>query len=144
MGPWSLSKVDARRGGETERERETWVRLKTLVAGKRDQKVFIRPPFHNLFLCTSDGDTLWRLAASTKRILFLFAAVPATNPTNEPGQIMFVPSSLCLSLSLSLSLLSFFTDQWFLWFVFQLRIREKLSWWRIERINNKRKNGGRW
>lgn len=74
---------------EKENEQETWVRLKTLVAGKRDQKVFIQPPFHNLFLCTSDGYTLWRLAASTKRILFLFAAASATNPTNEPGQIMF-------------------------------------------------------
>lgn len=49
-----------RGGGDGGREarKETWVRLKTLVAGKRDQKVFIRPPFHNLFLCTSDGDTL--------------------------------------------------------------------------------------
>ena len=149
-----------RGGGEIEkerkRERETWVRLKALVAGKRDQKVFIRPPFHNLFLCTSDGDTLWRLAASTKRILFLFAAVPATNPTNEPGQIMFVSLSLSLSLFLSfygpvVPVVPFLITN------SEEIIVESGRGSRIEKINNKRKlvswmllnrvkrgNGGNW
>ena len=146
MGPWSLSKVDARGGGETERERERERRGCGLRLSLRERgiKKFLSGRRFITYSCVRATGTLcegWQLAQRGSSF-YSPRSRPQIPQTSRDKLCSFL--RLSVSLSLSLSLLSFFTDQWFLWFVFQLRIREKLSWWRIERINNKRKNGGRW